>query len=304
MTTETMLCGLEIGEPTVFGGMTVFPLKGTATRREYVTLAEALRDRTVEVTELTDSGSVPELRLVNKGEQPIFLLDGEELIGAQQNRVLNLSVLAPANASLVIPVSCVEQGRWQVGQSQFQGGAQVQFASGRGKKLQRVTESMKQGNGRRSDQQEVWADIQGLFARLGKQSQTGAMADAFAGQFEDVERYVSVFRMTSGQTGLAVALNGKMQGLDLFDSSDTLRYLLPKLIRSWALEAIASKSTEPGAPVQADSLEQFLARVRGADVLRQPGVGLGEDLRLSSKSVAGAALSSFDRIVHLAAFRR
>ncbi len=56
---------------------------------------------------------MPELRFVNHCERPVLLLDGEELVGAKQNRILNLTVLVPAHQTIVIPVSCVEAGRWR-----------------------------------------------------------------------------------------------------------------------------------------------------------------------------------------------
>jgi len=36
---------------------------------------------------------VPELLVINQGERAVLLVDGEELVGAKQNRVLNTSVL-------------------------------------------------------------------------------------------------------------------------------------------------------------------------------------------------------------------
>jgi hypothetical protein len=39
---------------------------------------------------------VPQLLFINDAMRPVLLLDGEELVGAKQNRVLNLTVLAPA----------------------------------------------------------------------------------------------------------------------------------------------------------------------------------------------------------------
>lgn len=53
-----------------------------------------------------------QLAFRNRGLDPAFLLDGEELVGAKQNRILNLSILVPGQTSLEIPVSCVEQSRW------------------------------------------------------------------------------------------------------------------------------------------------------------------------------------------------
>jgi hypothetical protein len=42
----------------------------------------------------------------------VLILDGEELVGAKQNRIVNTTILVAAGAEIVIPVSCVEQGRW------------------------------------------------------------------------------------------------------------------------------------------------------------------------------------------------
>jgi hypothetical protein len=41
-----------------------------------------------------------------------LLLDGEQLVGAKQNRIPNMIVLVAAQTEVTIPVSCVEQGRW------------------------------------------------------------------------------------------------------------------------------------------------------------------------------------------------
>ena len=63
------------------------------------------------VTKLSEGGSVQQLLFVNEGERPVLLLDGEELVGAKQNRILNLTILAPPKQRIVVPVSRVEAGR-------------------------------------------------------------------------------------------------------------------------------------------------------------------------------------------------
>jgi hypothetical protein len=78
----------------------------------YITLDEAL-PRGLCVAETSEAGSVPELVVENPLTERVLLYDGEELVGAKQNRILNVSVLVEAMSGLTIPVSCVEQGRWR-----------------------------------------------------------------------------------------------------------------------------------------------------------------------------------------------
>ncbi len=108
------LSHIRLDEPQAHQNLFLFPLLGEAANApEYLLLEEALARGLVRVTEVSEGGSVPELSLVNEGERPVLLLDGEELVGAKQNRILNLSVLVGPHSRTVIPVSCVEAGRWR-----------------------------------------------------------------------------------------------------------------------------------------------------------------------------------------------
>lgn len=110
---------------------------------DYLRLDEALAGGDVEVTETSAAGEVPELRLENRGELPVLLRDGEELVGAKQNRVLNLTILAPAGTTIRIPVSCVEQSRWDGSSGGFGTAARAIYAEGRARKAGHVTESLR-----------------------------------------------------------------------------------------------------------------------------------------------------------------
>ena len=126
---------LELGEPTVHRNLAVFPLLGgRGGRPPYDTLKEALDAGTVTVAEVSEGGSVPRLALENRGERPVLVIDGEELVGAKQNRVLNLTILAPAGKSIVIPVSCVEQGRWSYRSRHFEDHGRILFSKARAAK--------------------------------------------------------------------------------------------------------------------------------------------------------------------------
>src|SRR5262245_38475968 len=107
------LSALNLGPAVARGTLAMYPLlaQGGAPAA-YLTLDEALARGDARITEVSGSGTVPELRFENGGMEHILLVDGEELVGALQNRVLNVSILVGAQRSVLIPVSCVEQGRW------------------------------------------------------------------------------------------------------------------------------------------------------------------------------------------------
>jgi hypothetical protein len=111
------------------------------------------------VTEVSEAGSVPFLTVANGADRPLLLLDGEELIGAKQNRILNTTVLVGAHTEVTIPVSCVEQGRWGYRGRQFRPGDASLYASLRARKAAHVSQSVRAGRGHRADQGEVWAHL-------------------------------------------------------------------------------------------------------------------------------------------------
>jgi hypothetical protein len=92
---------LELGSPITAANLTMYPLllpKESAPG--YLTLDEALAAGLASVTEVSESGSVPELLVKNGAAKPVLILDGEELVGAKQNRIVNLTILVAAQQTL------------------------------------------------------------------------------------------------------------------------------------------------------------------------------------------------------------
>src|SRR2546430_12405050 len=89
---SALLEALEIGEPLSHGALTVIPLLAPKeVEPDWLTLAEA--GAAVTITEVTADREVPSLSLLNDGDPPVLLLDGQEVIGAQQNRILHYTGL-------------------------------------------------------------------------------------------------------------------------------------------------------------------------------------------------------------------
>jgi hypothetical protein len=255
------------------------------------------------ITEVSESGSVPDLRLTNSGNRPVLLLDGEELVGAKQNRVLNLTILAPAGKTIEIPVSCVEAGRWSRQSPEFASLGRAHYAAGRAAKASQVTDAMRQRGERRSHQGAVWADIAEKSARLQSRSPTAAMAAMYEDHGAQVEAYVQHLQPDQQQVGAVFAINGTPRGLELFDAAATWRKLVPKLVRSWALDAIDEQQSAPANGASATDAATLITRVIESGTTKHHAVGEGIDLRLTGDGITGAALAAAGRVVHLCAFR-
>ncbi len=114
------LASIELGELQQYRNMVVYSLFTSVNHGpEYLTLKEALALGVLAIMEISEGGSVPQLKAINKGDLPILLLDGEELAGAKQNRVLNTTILLKEHSETIIPVSCTEQGRWSYRSVEF-----------------------------------------------------------------------------------------------------------------------------------------------------------------------------------------
>jgi hypothetical protein len=109
------------------------------------------------------------------------------------------------------------------------------------------------------------------------------------------------FTVAEGQTGAMFAIGGRLIGLEVFEHPEMLRKMLSKIVRSYALDAMHQDDDHRALSKQ--SIEGFLAEIAGAEVQRFPAVGSGEDLRLTSKTITGAALVEGGHVVHLCAFR-
>ena len=78
---------------------------------EYITLKEAFEKGVFAVTEVSEGGRYPSRTARDQG-QAVLLLDGEEVRGAKQNRILSNTILVGPQSTVKVPVSCVEHGRW------------------------------------------------------------------------------------------------------------------------------------------------------------------------------------------------
>lgn len=295
---------VELGEVQEYKGMSVFPLFNCGNDSLYITLKEALDADLLTVTEIDDIASVPELNVINRANVPVLLLDGEELVGAKQNRVLNTTILLKPNCETVIPVSCTEQGRWSYNSLKFRDSGNVASYRVRRSKSASVNESLQRQGEFRSDQRMVWNEIDEMAQDAGVSSRTRAMQDVYLSREEDLKMYNRSFPVQEGQKGILVMVNGEVMGLDIISSGIAYHVLHRKLLKSYALEALIQEGNCEGGFNGLDKARSFLDEVRLSMGEKHKSVGYGWDHRLEGPRVVGSSITYRDQVIHTAFFNR
>lgn len=306
---QELMNGLETAAAQRHGNLLVIPLRHRAPAGPaYVGLRQALAAKTLRIVEKDGGGSVPELVVVNKGETGVLILDGEEVCGAKQNRVLNTTIMVQPGESILVPVSCVEAGRWRSVSRCFEDSDQILSASARTGKCERVTENLRSCGVYDGDQDAVWRDVGLLLEDAGADSPTSAMSDAFLQRSEQLDAYQKAFPLLEGQAGLIVVSHGRVASLDVLSRPEVYADLHGKLVRSHAVEAYPSLGRAPLVPedkVDPEALvSAFLDDARHGKEEVFPSRGAGQDHRLRGIDTAGSALVVDEAAVHLALFPR
>jgi hypothetical protein len=289
---------ISVGTADQYAGIAVFPLfQVPIDAVDYQLSDEAIRQGTVVVEEVSDAGSVSQLTVENNGDTRVLFLEGEHLIGAKQNRILNTSVLVAAKSKIVVPVSCVEQGRWRYASHQFHSSMMHSTPTLRHALKATIVASLRTQQGHRSDQHMVWAEVARQQRVLGVHSATHAMSDTLASHLGQIGEFQEKLRYVDGASGVVVALNGKVIALDLFDQPAICRKVWMRLISGLALNALESQPT--AEPAKVEDVERLLRFLENAAWQQVPAVGEGKEVRAETETGQYASkLTLQGRLVH------
>ena len=319
-TVNSFLSSMRLGDPTHYKNLSLVPIFHESNAApDYITLEDGLADSLIEIEELDSGASVNNISFTNLSDQYALLFEGEEFLGAMQNRILNVSVFASPKSKQKLPVSCVEAGRWEHRHQdresrRFKVADRMHYARGRAKENRAVSMNMAASNEYRGNQSEVWEDIELKSMRLKAASDTGASQAIYESQDEKVSKFVKKFKHEPKQVGSIFVVNGSAAGLEVFASSKTHKRMLPRLVRSYAVDALDEGLNEDmefrprlrrpraegeSAPRSAD---EFVAQLRSAWTKEFDGLCLGRNVRFKDDTLSGGALVHEDRVLHLCAF--
>ena len=281
----------------------VVPITGPSDAEPGYSLLDAKALEKVQITEVSEGGQVPNLLVGKDLDTSLLLLDGQGLVGAKQNRILNTDVLVPARHELTIPVSCVESGRWKYRSRGFSPGSSSSYYM-RAAKVARVHQSLKSSHGYDADQRAVWNEVKRSLLDSKSSSASSALHDAYSQHAETLSQARSPLKLPDDAVGFAVFHRREFLGLDLFDRCATMRYYWETLLDSYLIDLlyVVDASTDEDAP-QASDAAAIMAEVANETWEPFKSPGEGHDYRLETKQYAGSALVWDERVVlHLQLF--
>lgn len=288
MTTVTAMLDQpwSLGTPEAAGALVAFPLFGGGTPAAYMTFGRAVASGAV-AKELPEGPSVNDIVVDNPTGSVVLLLDGEEVQGAQQNRVFDGSVLVPARSEVRVAVCCVEQGRWdgRARHERFRSSPQVAHPGLRSA-MARVHD---RGTGR-TDQGEVWAHVASRIAETGTMSTTTAMADVYTSRQTVLDDVGTRIGRRDGQRGVLAFIGERFVALDWFSNEEAYAEMHPRLIRGYALDAVDAPSDLPVPPTR--KAKAVLEAVMALPLEAVPGTGAGRRLRGRTRREEGGLHAS------------
>jgi len=255
-----------------------------------------------------DGAQVNRLVLVNNSRRPLLLLAGEIVSGGKQDRVIGKDRIVPPESEPVdLSVFCVEPGRW-VATSEHFGASEAVYGGTVGGPISNANAAppmamMAQPSVRAKamgdkDQNEVWAEVRKQraaasetvlvagaapavadelsrttsYAKVNENEEVRKQVDAVAGPIQ--QNYQSLIRQLHDRNavGVVVAVNGRIIWADVFASTDLLEKYWPKLVRSYASEAVVTRAKD--VAVTADRAQAFLENMEGRreTIESEPGV--------------------------------
>lgn len=270
---------------------------------EYISISEGMNRKFIEVREIDESGSVNHLSVINRSEFFVFMSDGDILKGAKQNRVLNTSVLIEPKSQTIIPVSCVEAGRWRRSTDIFEYenfSAPVHLRSDKAWNVKKNLNSDKLHN---SDQGKIWKFVSDYQKDLNYFSETSNLSEVYEAKHRDIENLTSKYNPEKNSNGIAIFINAKLLNLEVYNSSKIYEEYFPRLLKGAFMDVYSTKRKDI-AMTEAEAFyktNDFLDIYENLNFEIHKGVAAGTEKRFDTSEFSGLELIYKDKTIHLAA---
>ena len=291
-----MMASYELLDEQVHKNVAIIPIKTPINHKiDLLTLKKGFELGLVNVKECEQS-TVNTIIVENKSVAPLLLVDGEEIVGGDQNRIMDATILIAPQSEKKIPVNCTEHGRWHY---KGAGKSAKIFEPSKYTADLRTRSRKHRANYRDADYQgEVWNSISEFESRNSLRSPTSALNDSFENLKYKQDDYLNEFKIVEGQNGVIFIVNGELKGLELFYNHSIYKEYHEKLFRSYIIEAIVENSSEDN--IERVELMRTLEKISDSTVKSNKSIGLGDNLKFSNDFGSGSSLVYDDELIHMA----
>lgn len=226
-----------------------------------------------------DSTNVEKVKLKNNSVSPLILLDGEEIAGSLQNRIVAQTMIIPPKSEMEIPVNCSEKGRNEY-KSEFQYSDYIANSNTRRKKAYNKNNPL---------QEVVWNSIDDLETDKNTSSKTKALRDS----------YLKHFKMENNQIGVICIVENKV-GIEIFNNHSLYEKYDEMLLRSYIIDSSSSEKIN----ISDNELENILASINEDSFIKKEAIGLGKYYKISNSYGNGQILIYKNDMVHASFFKK
>ncbi len=290
---------IMIEAPRKFQSMMIYPITMERVKdlTHYASLDEALEKKYLRITEW-GSGQVPQLKAEKSGQEKLFIMTGEIITGAKQDRMSAHDILLPVKREAVsLPVYCVEQGRWVRQSNTFKAGKTA------------VTKKLRKSAVKKSSQGKIWNDVAKKSKKSGVNSSTGTMQAVYNDPKikQSIKKYVDAFKdlpdKTTNMVGYISVINKQIESVDVFVNPGLFKSLWEKLLRAAAVDAITVTGGENKSLPALKDIQNFIVQGMTGEFRKIDNPGAGEEFLIECENgISGGALFNDDKVIHLTLF--
>lgn len=280
---------LSLAKRQNYENLTVVPiLSDTNTPFDVLDLKEGLKMGLVKIEEC-DNSNIEQVKLKNNSISPLILLDGEEIAGSLQNRIISQTMIIAPKSEIKIPVNCSEKGR-NTYKSEFHYSNYMANSNTRRKKVY---------NKNKLRQNVVWSSIDDLEKDKNTCSKTNALRDSYEKNKYDIDSYLKHFKMENNQIGVICIVENKV-GIEIFNNHSLYEKYDEMLLRSYIIDSSSSEKIN----ISDKELENILASINEDSFIKKEAVGLGKYYKISNSYGNGHILIYENNMVHASFFKK
>lgn len=283
----------------------------------FKTLEEGIKTGEIVVKDVM---GVNEIIIENSGGTKVFAIDGEEILGARQNRILNTDILIQEPKEYKVPVSCIEEGRWS-GDYRFSGAGYTVTPTLRSilaKTIKTTLETTKQteriGSLTEDEEMEefpveaysaaqtiVWSTVSRVLKMATVHSATSSFHDVYTTFEDQINEYLEDFTTIENSVGFLAFSNNQFIGADIFGTNSLYRKFEKKLLKSYILEGYLGKSLKGRTSLEI-SPEELLEKASKTSLSKHKSPTEGELYFGEKGKILLKGFAHSDNFLHLSAF--